>query len=72
MSLHGRFRASRLLAEKSLTDAARELGVSPSTVERAERGDKPIPPPWVEWAINHWRPEDEEVAHPLEHPTEPP
>jgi hypothetical protein len=71
VALHDRFRASRLLANLSLKDAAEQLGTSVSTLARAERGERPIPEPWLLWSRTYWRPPDE-VEHPLERPpTEP-
>ena len=65
MALHDRFRASRLLAGRSLVAAAKELGTSPSTLTRAEAGKRPIPEPWLLWSRTYWRP-PEDVEHPLE------
>jgi hypothetical protein len=60
-----RFRAARLLADVSLVDAAAQLGVSVSTLRRAEQGGRPIPPPWIAWAKARWIPPDG-MKHPLE------
>jgi DNA-binding XRE family transcriptional regulator len=65
MPLQERFRAARRLADISMAQAAQELGVSRSTLMRAERGERPIPGPWIAWAQRHWQP-PEGVRHPLE------
>jgi DNA-binding XRE family transcriptional regulator len=63
--LEERFRAARMLARVSQAQAARELGISRSTLARAEAGQRPIPAPWVLWAKAHWKP-PEGMHHPLE------
>jgi hypothetical protein len=63
-----RLRASRLLAEVSQKDAAAQLGVSVPTLERAEKEERPVPKPWIEWSRQHWRP-PEGIEHPFESPS---
>lgn len=50
-----RFRAARAFAGIELKDAATELGTSTDTLRRIEQGAKPVPPPYVAWAIAQWR-----------------
>jgi transcriptional regulator with XRE-family HTH domain len=50
-----RFRAARRLAEVSLKDAADQLGISASTLERIEKGKKRLPAPYIAWAISEWK-----------------
>jgi transcriptional regulator with XRE-family HTH domain len=50
-----RFRAARRLAEVSVKDAAEQLGISPSTLERIEKGKKQLPAPYIAWAISEWK-----------------
>jgi transcriptional regulator with XRE-family HTH domain len=49
-----RFRAARAFAGIELKDAATELGTSTDTLRRIEQGTKPVPPPYVAWAIAQW------------------
>jgi transcriptional regulator with XRE-family HTH domain len=49
-----RFRAARRLAEVSIKDAADQLGISASTLERIEKGKKRLPAPYIAWAISEW------------------
>jgi hypothetical protein len=49
-----RFRAARAYHGIELKDAASELGTSTDTLRRIEQGVKPIPPPYMSWAINEW------------------
>lgn len=49
-----RFRAARRLAEVSAIDAADQLGISRATLHRIEKGESPLKPLYIKWAITEW------------------
>ncbi len=50
-----RFRAARAYADIGLKEAADELGTSERTLQRIEKGEKAVPPPFVAYAITNWK-----------------
>lgn len=49
-----RFRAARAYADVGLKEAADELETSERTLQRIEKGEKPVPATYVAWAISKW------------------